>query len=51
MRGLKHDRTASTIVRVHALIQNIRRDHYELGIDARVSRQVAVAFTGLAHTI
>ena len=51
MRGLKRDHSARVIIRGHALMQNIRRGHYELGIDARVSRQVAVAFTGLAHTI
>ena len=34
MRGLKRDRTARVIIRGHALIQNLRRGHYELGIDA-----------------
>ena len=51
MRGLKRDRTASTIMRGHALMQNIRRGHYELGVDARVHRRVATAFTELARTI
>ena len=51
MRGLKRDRTASTIIRGHALMQNIRRGHYELGVDARVHRRVADAFTELACTI
>ena len=51
MRGLKRDRPASTIIRGHALMQNIRRGNYELGIDARPHRRVAAAFTELARTI
>ena len=51
MRGLERDRTASVIIRGHALMQNIRRGHYELGVDARPHRRVADAFTELAHTI
>jgi hypothetical protein len=35
MRGLRTDRTASTVIRGHAFIQNLRRGHYELGVDAR----------------
>ena len=51
MRGLKRDRTASVIIRGHALMQNIRRGHYELGIDTHVHRRVAAALTELARTI
>ena len=51
MRGLKRDHTARVIVRGHALMQNIRRGHYELGIEARPHRRVAHAFTQLARTI
>jgi transposase, IS6 family len=52
MRGLKRDRSASVIVRGHALMQNIRRGHYELGIDARCHRRrVATAFTELARVM
>jgi IS6 family transposase len=51
MRGLKRDHTARVIIRGHALMQNLRRGHYELGIDARRHRRVAVAFTDLARTI
>jgi hypothetical protein len=51
MRGLKRDRSARVIVRGHALMQNLRRGHYELGVDARTRYRVAVAFTELAHTI
>jgi transposase, IS6 family len=51
MRGLKRDRTARVIMRGHALIQNVRRGHYELGVDAHPRRRVAAAFTELARTI
>ena len=51
MRGLKRDHTAQVIIRGHALMQNIRRGHYELGDDARAHRRVAAAFTELARTI
>ena len=51
MRGLKRDHTARVIVRGHALMQNVRRGHYELGVEARVHRRVAHAFTELARTI
>jgi transposase, IS6 family len=45
MRGLKRDRAARIIMRGHALMQNIRRGHYELGVDVRAHRRVAAAFT------
>jgi IS6 family transposase len=51
MRGLKRDHTARVIVRGHAFMQNLRRGHYELGVEARTHRRVAVAFTELARTI
>ena len=51
MRGLKRDLTARVIMRGHAFMQNIRRGHYELGVDARAHRRVAGAFTDLARTI
>jgi DDE domain len=35
MRGLKRNHSARVIVRGHAFMENIRRGHYELGIDAR----------------
>ena len=41
MRGLKTDRTASVVIRGHALIQNIRRGHYELGVEARHDQLVS----------
>ena len=51
MRGLKRDHTARVIMRGHALMQNVRRRHYELGIDAPAHRRVAHAFTELAQVI
>jgi len=51
MRGLRRDHTAQVIVRGHALMQNIRRGHYEFGVDARTHRRVATAFAELARTI
>ena len=51
MRGLKRDHSARVIMRGHALMQNIRRGHYELGIDARPHRRIEPAFTELARTI
>jgi hypothetical protein len=52
MRGLRTDRTASTVIRGHAFVQNLRRGHYELGVDARHERlRVAAAFDKLAASI
>jgi hypothetical protein len=39
------------IVRGHALMQNLRRGHYELGVGARAHRRVAVAFAELSRII
>jgi transposase-like protein len=51
MRGLKRDHSARVIMRGHAFMQNLRRGHYELGVEARRHRRVATAFTELARTI
>ncbi len=51
MRGLKRDHSARAIMRGHALMQNIRRGHYELGVEAGAHRHIAAAFTELARTI
>jgi transposase, IS6 family len=48
MRGLKRDRTASVIMRGHAFIQNLRRGHYELGVEALPGMTLAAAFDELA---
>jgi IS6 family transposase len=39
------------MVRGHAFMQNLRRGHYELGLDTRAQRRVTIAFTELARTI
>ena len=51
MRGLKRDRTASIAIRGHAFIQNLRRGHYELGMDARPGGTLAAAFDELALVV
>jgi transposase, IS6 family len=51
MRGLKRDCSARVVMRGHAFMQNLRRGHYELGIDTRRHRRVTPAFTELARTI
>jgi hypothetical protein len=51
MRGLQTDRTAQVVIAGHAFVQNLRRGHYELGVDAHPLLQVAAAFTELARAI
>jgi IS6 family transposase len=51
MRGLHTDRTAQTLIAGHGFMQNLRRGHYELGIDAPPGLRVAAAFTELAFAI
>jgi transposase-like protein len=51
MRGLKQDRTASVVIRGHAFIQNLRRGHYELGVDALPGLTLPAAFDELALVI
>jgi transposase, IS6 family len=51
MRGLKRLRSARVISTGHAFIQNLRRGHYELGIDTNPKQQLPAAFTELALAI
>jgi IS6 family transposase len=51
MRGLRTDHTAQTVIAGHAFMQNLRRGHFELGLDAPPALRVAAAFTELAHAI
>ncbi len=51
MRGLKQDRSAEVIIAGHALVQNLRRGHYELVVDEFTNRRVAVAFDELVLAI
>ena len=52
MRGLKTDTTTRVIIRGHAFMQNLRRGHYELGVEARNRHlRAAAAFDELAEAI
>jgi transposase-like protein len=48
MRGLKSPHATGLIVAGHAFVQNVRRGHYELGIEVPATRRVAEAFAQLA---
>ena len=52
MRGLRTDRSATVVIRGHAFVQNLRRGHYELGVEARHERlRAAAAFEELTEAI
>jgi len=51
MRGLKTDRTAQVVVAGHAFMPNVRRGHYELGVEAEPRLRVRAAFNELAEGI
>jgi hypothetical protein len=51
IRGLKQDRRAEVIGAGHALVQNLRRRHYELAVDEPTNRRLAVAFNELVLAI
>jgi transposase-like protein len=51
MRGLRTDRTAQVVIAGHAFVQNIRRGHYELGLNASPQLRVSEAFAELARAI
>ncbi len=51
MRGLKQDRNARVVIGGHAFVQNVRRGHYELALEAPLSQRVAFAFDELAVAI
>jgi len=51
MRGLKTERTASVVVRGYAFVQNLRRGHYELGVDALPVFRLATAFEELRSAV
>jgi IS6 family transposase len=48
MRGLKRDRRPGSPSPGTPLVQNVRRGHYELPVEAPASRRVAIAFEELA---
>jgi IS6 family transposase len=51
MRGLKPIRSARVISAGHAFVQNLRRGHYELGLDANPRHRLPAVFTELARAI
>jgi transposase, IS6 family len=51
MRGLKRLRSARVISTGHAFVQNLRRGHYELGVEADPRDRLPAAFTELALAI
>jgi transposase-like protein len=51
MRGLKTDRSAKAVIAGHAFVQNLRRGHYELGIEAQPRLRIAAAFDELIEAI
>jgi IS6 family transposase len=51
MRGLKRLRSAWVIGAGHAFDQNLRRGHYELGLDADPGHRFPAAFAELALAI
>ena len=51
MRSLKTDQSATIIIAGSALIQNIRRGHYELGVDEPMTLRVVAAFDELVLAI
>jgi transposase, IS6 family len=48
---LSHDRTARVIIAGYAFIENLRRGHYELGIEAPPALRLVAAFAELARAI
>ena len=51
MRGLCTDRTAQVIIAGHAFMQNLRRRHYEIGVEVRDAERVAAALTERALAV
>ena len=51
MRGLETNRSARVVIAGHAVMQNLRRGHYELGVEAEPRLRVAAAFEELREAI
>ena len=51
MRGLKRLRCAQVISTGHAFMQNLRRGHYELGIEEPLNLRILAAFDELTLAI
>jgi transposase-like protein len=50
-RARQTDRTAQVIITGHALVQNLRRGHYDIALDTAPATRLAAAFTELARAI
>jgi hypothetical protein len=48
MRGIQQDHSARIVIAGHALVQNLRRGHYELAVEEPANKRLAVAFAELA---
>ncbi len=51
MRGLERLRSVQTVSAGHALVQNIRRDHYDLATHTNPQLRLAAAFTELTAAV
>jgi hypothetical protein len=51
MCGFKQDHSAKVVITGHALVQNLRRGHFELAVEEPANRRVAVALDELAMAI
>jgi hypothetical protein len=51
MRGLERFRSAQAISAGHAFVQNLRRGHYELGIDIDSRHRLVTAFAEFALAV
>lgn len=51
MRGLKTEPSAQVVALGRAFVQNLRRGHYELAVNAPPERRLAQAFAELAVVI
>jgi IS6 family transposase len=51
MRGLKTEAGARRISAGHAFVQNLKRGHYELGMEVPAKRRLAAAFAELTLVI
>jgi hypothetical protein len=48
---LKHIRSAQVVCSGHAFVQNLRRGHYDLGLDTEPGRRLEASFIELALAI
>ena len=51
MRGLKRHRSARILAAGHAVVQNLRRGHYDIATDIPIQYRLRIAFDDLALTL